>query len=64
MIDLLNMLRYKSESTDIDFKSAQYRFNSGTEADKSELLKDILAIWGFHAHLDTHSTNTWTVIPR
>ncbi len=34
MIDLLNMLRYKSESTDIDFKSAQYRFNSGTEADK------------------------------
>ena len=19
---------------------------------------------GFHAHLDTHSTNTWTVIPR
>ncbi|MEI0863065.1 ATP-binding protein, partial [Pseudomonas aeruginosa] len=44
MIDLLNMLRYKSESTDIDFKSAQYRFNSGTEADKSELLKDILAI--------------------
>lgn len=44
MIDLLNMLRYKSESTDIDFKSAQYRFNSGTETDKSELLKDILAI--------------------
>ncbi|BBH46680.1 helix-turn-helix domain-containing protein [Pseudomonas sp. KU43P] len=44
MIDLLNVLRYKSESTDIDFKSAQYRFNGGTEADKSELLKDILAI--------------------
>lgn len=44
MIELLNMLRYKSESTDIDFKSAQYRFNNGTEADKSELLKDILAI--------------------
>ncbi|AQL38008.1 toxin VasX [Pseudomonas syringae] len=20
--------------------------------------------WGFHVHLDTHSTNTWTVIPR
>lgn len=44
MIELLNRLRYKSESTDIDFKSAQYRFNNGTEADKSELLKDILAI--------------------
>lgn len=44
MIDLLNILRYKSESTDIDFKSAQYRFNNGTETDKSELLKDILAM--------------------
>lgn len=44
MIDLLNTLRYKSEGTDIDFKSAQYRFNNGTEADKSEMLKDILAI--------------------
>ncbi|MEE5083126.1 ATP-binding protein [Pseudomonas alliivorans] len=44
MIDLLNMLRYKSEGTDIDFKSTQYRFSNGTEADKSELLKDILAI--------------------
>ena len=20
--------------------------------------------WGFHAHLDTQSTNTWTAIPR
>lgn len=44
MKDLLNMLRYKSESTDIDFKSTQYRFNNGTETEKSELLKDILAI--------------------
>lgn len=24
----------------------------------------IWGTWGFHAHLDTHSTNTWTVIPR
>ena len=44
MIELLNMLRYKSEGTDIDFKSAQYRFTRGTEEEKSELLKDILAI--------------------
>lgn len=44
MIELLNMLRYKSEGTDIDFKSAQYRFTKGTEEEKSELLKDILAI--------------------
>ncbi|SXQ88091.1 AlbA family DNA-binding domain-containing protein [Klebsiella pneumoniae] len=44
MDKLLNMLRYKSEGTDIDFKSTQYRFNNGSENDKSELLKDILAI--------------------
>ncbi|HBR2370871.1 TPA: putative DNA binding domain-containing protein, partial [Klebsiella pneumoniae] len=44
MHNLLNMLRYKSEGTDIDFKSAQYRFTNGSENDKSELLKDILAI--------------------
>ncbi len=25
---------------------------------------DAWQAWGFHAHLDTHSTNTWTVIPR
>lgn len=23
-----------------------------------------LVIWGFHAHLDIQSTNTWTAIPR
>lgn len=44
MVDLLNMLRYKSEGPDIDFKSAQYRFNGGSEIDKAEMLKDILAI--------------------
>lgn len=44
MHKLLNTLRYKSEGTDIDFKSAQYRFTNGSENDKSELLKDILAI--------------------
>jgi predicted HTH transcriptional regulator len=44
MIELLNMLRYRSEGPDIDFKSAQYRFSGGSEADKAEMLKDILAI--------------------
>lgn len=45
MIDeLLNKLRYKCEGADIDFKSAQYRFNKGTEDSKGEILKDILAI--------------------
>ncbi|QBC43003.1 AlbA family DNA-binding domain-containing protein [Iodobacter fluviatilis] len=42
--ELLTTLRYKSEGTDIDFKSSQYRFSGGTEDDKSEMLKDILAI--------------------
>ncbi|MDH0427545.1 transcriptional regulator [Stutzerimonas xanthomarina] len=44
MIELLSRLRYRSEGPDIDFKSAQYRFNGGSEADKAEMLKDILAI--------------------
>lgn len=44
MIELLNMLRYRSEGPDIDFKSALYRFNGGSETDKGEMLKDILAI--------------------
>lgn len=45
MIDeLLTALRYKSEGTDIDFKSAQYRFIGGSEDDKAEVLKDILAM--------------------
>jgi Putative DNA-binding domain len=42
--ELLNALRYKSEGTDIDFKSEQYRFIGATDHEKSELLKDILAI--------------------
>ncbi len=25
---------------------------------------DLLQQWGFHAHLDTQSTLTWTLIPR
>lgn len=42
--ELISALRYKSEGTDIDFKSAQYRFVGGNENDKAEMLKDILAI--------------------
>ncbi|SPK77224.1 putative transcriptional regulator with HTH domain (plasmid) [Cupriavidus taiwanensis] len=42
--ELLTALRYKSEGTDIDFKSAQYRFIGGNDEDKAEMLKDILAI--------------------
>lgn len=40
MGELLTALRYKSEGTDIDFKSAQYRFINGSEDDKGEMLKD------------------------
>jgi hypothetical protein len=42
--DLLNALRYKSEGTEIDFKSAQYRFVNGIQDDKAEMLKDFLAM--------------------
>lgn len=37
------------------------RFNFSENAPYSSLPSQI---WGFHAHLDTHSTNTWTAIPR
>ena len=40
----LTALRYRSEGTDIDFKSTQYRFIGGSEDNKAEMLKDILAI--------------------
>jgi hypothetical protein len=42
--ELLDALRYKSEGTDLDFKSEQYRFAGGSEVEKSEMLKDILAL--------------------
>lgn len=44
MIKLLDTLRNKCESVDIDFKSTQYRFARGTKDEKSEILKDILAM--------------------
>jgi hypothetical protein len=44
MHELLTALRYRSEGTDIDFKSTQYRFIGGDEEDKAEMLKDILAM--------------------
>jgi hypothetical protein len=40
----LEQLRYKGESSDLDFKQAQYPFARATEHQKSELLKDILAM--------------------
>ncbi|WP_022964734.1 AlbA family DNA-binding domain-containing protein [Halopseudomonas pelagia] len=40
----LEQLRYKGESVDLDFKQSQYPFAGATEHQKSELLKDILAM--------------------
>ena len=40
----LDQLRYKGESADLDFKQAQYPFSGATDHQKSELLKDILAM--------------------
>lgn len=42
--DVIDALRYKSEGTDLDFKRTQYRFVQAGEAEKAELLKDILAM--------------------
>ena len=42
--ELLDALRYKSEGTDLDFKQEQYRFAGGNDYEKSEMLKDILAM--------------------
>ena len=40
----LEQLRYKGESADLDFKQAQYPFAGATDHQKSELLKDVLAM--------------------
>jgi len=40
----LEQLRYKGEGADLDFKQAQYPFAGATDHQKSELLKDILAM--------------------
>ncbi|MDP5241399.1 ATP-binding protein [Uliginosibacterium sp. 31-16] len=42
--ELLNVLRYKSEGVDLDFKREQYPFANGSDPQKAEMLKDILAI--------------------
>jgi len=42
--EILDKLRYRSESDDLDFKQTQYHFIGGNEATKAEMLKDILAM--------------------
>ena len=47
-LELLERLLHEVEGTSLDFKSAQYPFEHATDDEKSELLKDILAL-----------TNSW-----
>ena len=47
-LKLLERLLHEAEGTSLDFKSAQYPFEHATDEEKSELLKDILAL-----------TNSW-----
>jgi hypothetical protein len=42
--ELLTALRYKSEGTDIDFKAEAYRLAGASEHERSEMLKDMLAM--------------------
>jgi predicted HTH transcriptional regulator len=42
--DLMEKLLHEEESSSLDFKRDQYPFNGASDAEKGELLKDILAI--------------------
>ena len=41
--ELINSLLYEEESTTLDFKSEQYKFEKAEDREKAELLKDIVA---------------------
>lgn len=41
---LLAALRYRGESADLDYKVERYKFAKASDEDKSELLKDVLAM--------------------
>jgi len=45
---LLEELRYRGEGSDLDYKAERYPFASASEDEKSELLKDILALANTH----------------
>ena len=56
---------YESESDSLDFKRDQYKFHGASAEEKSELLKDILAMansWsvvdGFHLHISVYDWPT------
>lgn len=41
--ELIEMLCYKGEGNDLDYKAERYKFIRASDDDKSEMLKDILA---------------------
>ncbi|MCY1511031.1 putative DNA-binding domain protein [compost metagenome] len=45
---MLEELRYKGEGTDLDYKSERYPFARASDDEKSEMLKDILAMANTH----------------
>lgn len=52
--ELIEQLLYESESAALDFKRDQYKFENATDAEKSELLKDILAFANSWARTDAY----------
>ena len=53
-LNQLSALLWQNESETLDFKRDQYPFDSGTEEDRSELLKDILAFANAWRTSDAH----------
>jgi len=42
--DLLESLRYRGESAELDYKAERYKLAKASDVEKSELLKDVLAM--------------------
>lgn len=45
---LLEELRHRGESSDLDYKADRYPFSKATDEEKSELLKDVIALANTH----------------
>ena len=51
---LIEELRYKGEGSDLDYKSERYPFAKASDEEKSEILKDILALANTHRDGTAH----------
>jgi hypothetical protein len=51
---LLEELRHRGEGSDLDYKAERYLFSKATDEEKSELLKDILALANTHREGTAH----------